>query len=84
MHPCKAYNGYNLTEHSAPIFWDAVYEIVLALQYRHPEADLEALSLNTLFDWIIQLPSFQDDPALATDEILMSIYQEWFEEQNPL
>lgn len=57
---------------------------MLALQAQHPDVDLEELSLTNLFDWIIQLPNFQDDPALATDEILMAIYQEWYEERNPL
>ncbi|NOH12071.1 MAG: Fe-S cluster assembly protein IscX [Chloroflexi bacterium] len=73
-----------MNENTQPLFWDAGYEIVLALQAQHPDVDLEELSLTNLFDWIIQLPNFQDDPALATDEILMAIYQEWYEERNPL
>ena len=84
MPSSSIYNGHNLNANNAPIFWDAGYEIVLALQNQYPDADLEELSLSRLFNWIVQLPDFHDDPALATDEILMSIYQEWFEERNPL
>ena len=67
-----------------PLYWDAIYEIVLALKARHPDEDLEVLSLLTLYERILALPNFADDPALANDDILAAIYQEWFEENNPL
>ncbi len=67
-----------------PLYWDAAYEIVLALKAQHPSEDLEDLSLEKLFEWIVALPNFQDDPALANHDILMAIYQEWYEEINPL
>lgn len=64
--------------------WDAVYEIALALRKRFPEAELEDVSLEDIFTWTLSLPGFADDPALANEEILLAIYQEWFEENNPL
>ncbi len=69
---------------SDKLHWDAIYEIALALKAQHPEENLENVSLETLFNWTLSLPDFSDDPALANDEILMAIYQEWYEENNPL
>ncbi len=64
--------------------WDAIYEIALALRKKYPEKKLEAVSLGDIFEWTTALPNFADDPELANDEILSAIYQEWFEEINPL
>ncbi len=66
------------------LYWDATYEIVLALIARYPEEDLEEVSIMQIFEWVVALPAFKDDPELANDEILLSIYQEWFEEKNPI
>jgi FeS assembly protein IscX len=66
------------------LVWDAVYEIALALRKRFPRAELEEVSLEDIFTWTLSLPGFEDDPALANEEILLAIYQEWFEENNPL
>ena len=66
------------------LYWDAIYEIVLALKFKFPNQDLQDVSLGNIFDWITGLPNFNDDPELANDEILLAIYQEWYEELNPL
>jgi FeS assembly protein IscX len=64
--------------------WDDSYAIARALQEQHPEADVESLSLGMIYRWTIELPGFVDDPQLANDRILADIYQEWFEEVNPV
>ncbi|HVO41085.1 MAG TPA: Fe-S cluster assembly protein IscX [Aggregatilineales bacterium] len=73
--------------HSQPghklLYWDASYEIVLALIEAHPDItdrDLDDVSLNRLLEWIIALPGFADEVILANDEILSGILREWFEE----
>lgn len=60
--------------------WEYPYEIALALKAAHPQADLENLSLNDLESMIRALPQFQDDPSLVNDDILLAIYQDWYEE----
>ncbi|MEX2160612.1 MAG: Fe-S cluster assembly protein IscX [Anaerolineales bacterium] len=67
-----------------PLYWDAIYEIVLALKASHPQQNLDEVSLGDIFRWTMALPDFADDAQLANDEILASIYQEWYEELNPL
>lgn len=69
-------------EEPNPLYWDATYEIVLSLIEHYPDADLEMLGLQQLFEWIIALPGFADDPNLADDEVLVEIFRVWYEEQS--
>lgn len=64
--------------------WDDSYAIALALNALHPEIDLEGVSLEMIYRWVVALPEFGDDRELANDQILAAIYQSWFEEANPL
>jgi FeS assembly protein IscX len=65
---------------SSKLYWDTSYEIVLALMEQHPQVDFETLGTEQLRQWIVALPDFADDPNIVTEEILNSIFQEWFEE----
>ena len=67
-----------------PISWDDSYAIALELNARYPDVQLEEVSLGMIFQWTIALPRFRDDPELANEAILSAIFQEWFEEVNPL
>ena len=64
--------------------WDDSYAIARALTMKHPAQPLEKVSLGVILDWTLALPNFHDDPTLANDAILMAIFQEWFEEANPV
>jgi FeS assembly protein IscX len=63
-----------------PLNWESIYAIALALKEAHPHVDMQNVSLQTIFNWTVALPAFEDDPALANDDILAAIYQDWFEE----
>jgi FeS assembly protein IscX len=60
--------------------WDSTYAIALELRRQHPDADLEQVSLQQIYKWTLALSDFEDDPALANDDILSAIFQDWFEE----
>ena len=60
--------------------WESSYAIALALKAAHPQVAWENISLRMIFDWTVALPAFDDEPALANDDILLAIYQDWFEE----
>ncbi|MCC7118259.1 MAG: Fe-S cluster assembly protein IscX [Anaerolineales bacterium] len=60
--------------------WEASYGIALELRRRHQEVNLDEVSLGQIYRWVLELPEFEDDPALANDDILKSIYLEWYEE----
>ena len=60
--------------------WDTSYAIAVELKRRHADANMEHVSLQQIYAWTLELEDFEDDPALCNDEILSSIYQEWYEE----
>ena len=60
--------------------WESTYAIALELRRQHPGADLEQVSLQQIYKWTLALSDFEDDPALANDDILSAIFQDWFEE----
>jgi FeS assembly protein IscX len=64
--------------------WDESYAIARALSQLYPHADLTNVSLNMIYQWTIALPQFGDDPAMVNDDILYAIFQEWYEEVNPI
>lgn len=71
-------------DHEDTFSWEDSYAIALALQEAHPNVQLEEVSLGMIYQWTIALPRFEDDRELANEAILAAIYQEWFEEVNPL
>ncbi len=60
--------------------WETSYAIAVELKRRHAGLTLEEVSLQQIYTWTMELEDFEDDPALCNDEILSSIYQEWYEE----
>jgi FeS assembly protein IscX len=62
--------------------WDASYAIVCALMDAHPKVDVETVGLDQLFQWVIALPDFADDPTLAHEALLEQLLREWYEEAN--
>ena len=72
---------HNLME---DLYWDGAYAIARRLIAAQPDVDLSQVTLNMIYNWVIALPDFKDDPQLANDELLSAIYQEWYEEIHPL
>ncbi len=60
--------------------WETSYAIALELKRLHVDVNIEEVSLQQIYDWTLELQEFEDDPALCNDDILSSIYQEWYEE----
>jgi FeS assembly protein IscX len=65
-----------------PLYWDASYEIVMVLMEVYPDIEIENVGTQQLFQMIVELPNFADDPALVNDGILNDILREWYEEQT--
>jgi FeS assembly protein IscX len=59
--------------------WDSIYAIALELQRAHPAATMAEVTLGDIYGWTKALPGFDDEPQLCNDEILSSIFQEWYE-----
>lgn len=65
-----------------PLYWDASYEIVLALSEAYPQIDIDNIGMQQLNQMIINLPNFADDPIMVNDGILNNILREWYEENT--
>jgi FeS assembly protein IscX len=63
-----------------PLTWESTYAIALALMDDHPGVDMETVTLGDVQRWTLALRNFDDDPALVNDDILLAIYQDWYEE----
>jgi FeS assembly protein IscX len=48
----------------------------------YPDVDVEGVGEDQLYQWIIALPDFADDPALVNEGILKAILREWYEEAS--
>ena len=60
--------------------WEATFAIALELKRQHKDVNIADVTLQQIYNWTLQLSEFEDDPALANDDILYAIYQDWFEE----
>ena len=60
--------------------WESTYAIALELRKQYPNIEIEAVTLRQIYEWTLALSEFEDDPALANDDILYAIYQDWYEE----
>ncbi len=65
------------------LYWDSSYAIARRLMEVHPNIDLSTVTLRMIYNWVVALPEFQDDPQLANDELLTAIFLEWLEERSP-
>jgi FeS assembly protein IscX len=74
----------NPVEPVDPLTWDDVYPIARYLHEKYPETELANVSFNMIYQWTLENPAFTDDPSLWNESILAAIYQEWFEEVNPI
>jgi FeS assembly protein IscX len=63
-----------------PIYWESTFEIVLGLMQSHPEVDINSVGVEQLYQWIIALSDFADDPELVNEQILNEILRDWYEE----
>lgn len=67
---------------ASSLYWDSSYEIVLHLMDAYPTVDVEQVGIDQLYQMIVTLPNFVDDPTLVNDGILSEILREWYEEVN--
>lgn len=64
------------------LYWESSYEIVLTLMEEFPEIDIESVGIEQLYQMVIALPDFADDPELANENILKQLLREWYEETS--
>ncbi len=61
--------------------WTDTLELAIALDDIHPEADPQTVRFTDLYQWILGLDDFDDDPQRCGERILEAVQQAWIEER---
>lgn len=62
--------------------WTDVFEIARDLEDANPNVDVINISFTQLWQSVIKLPRFQDDPKRSNERILEAIQQAWLDERD--
>jgi FeS assembly protein IscX len=60
--------------------WTDSLEIAIALTDAHPDVDPRTVRFTDLYQWVLDLKDFTDDPAHCGEKILEAIQMAWIEE----
>jgi FeS assembly protein IscX len=60
--------------------WTDTREIAIALSEAHPDADPKVVRFTDLYQWVLKLPGFDDDPKRCGEKILEAIQMAWIDE----
>ena len=62
--------------------WTDTLDIAIALAEAHPEQDPKAINFVNLYQWVLALPEFDDDPKRCGEKILEAIQAAWIDEAD--
>ncbi len=57
--------------------WHQLELLIEALEEYYPDVEIEELTSTDLFDLILDLPEFSDDPDEANEKTLKMILEAW-------
>ena len=60
--------------------WTDSREIAIALADAHPDVDPTRINFVDLYNWVLELEGFDDDPKRAGEKVLEAIQSAWMEE----
>ena len=62
--------------------WTDTQEIAIGLAEQRPEVDPKQVRFTDLYQWVISLPGFSDDPKRCGEKILEAIQSAWIDEAS--
>jgi FeS assembly protein IscX len=62
--------------------WQDIEELARDLVRRNPDMDPLRLQLGELRELVVALPTFADNPAAATPDLLEAIQAAWYDERE--
>lgn len=62
--------------------WVDVQEIAIQLEEVHPEIDPARISFPDLYQKVMALPEFDDEPSHCGEKILEAIQMAWIDEKD--
>ena len=60
--------------------WTDTREIAIALIEKFPDQDPKAVRFTDLYQWVMALPGFDDEPKRSGEKILEAIQMAWIDE----
>lgn len=60
--------------------WTDTLDIAIALSEKYPDTDPKGVRFTDLYQWVMQLPEFDDDPKRCGEKILEGIQMAWIDE----
>lgn len=62
--------------------WTDIQDIAIELEEARPDADIVYLRFTDLWQWVQELPDFDDDPNKCNEKVLEAIQAAWIEERG--
>lgn len=62
--------------------WIDIYDIAIDLEDAHPDVDILQVRFTDLWQWVQDLPNFEDDPQKSSEKILEAIQAAWIDERD--
>jgi FeS assembly protein IscX len=62
--------------------WTDTQDIAIALSEKYPDTDPKTVRFTDLYQWVLQLPGFDDDPKRCGEKILEGIQMAWIGEAD--
>jgi len=60
--------------------WTDTQELAIALSEKYPDTDPKTVRFTDLYEWVMGLEGFADDPKRCGEKILEAIQAAWIEE----
>ena len=61
--------------------WTDIEDIAILLDEKFPTIEILSIRFTDLWQWIQELPGFNDDPQKSNERILEAIQMAWLEER---
>ncbi|PCI41805.1 MAG: Fe-S assembly protein IscX [Rhodospirillaceae bacterium] len=62
--------------------WTDIYDIAIELEDARPDQDILKVRFTDLWQWVQDLPGFEDDPKKSSEKILEAIQMAWLDERD--
>ena len=64
------------------MLWTDVHDIAIALEEEYPEIDILSVRYTDLWQWVLGLDGFADEPDKCNEKILQAIQMTWLDERD--
>lgn len=62
--------------------WTDSLDIAIELENAHPDVDPQYVRFTDLYEWVLALEDFEDDPERCGERILEAIQMAWIDEHD--